>query len=116
MATILLVDFNLTLSQFRLLWCLKDGKPQTATRLSVALGITKATTTALLQDLTRADLLTIRRNSEDGRSVLVGLSAAGKERLREALEGLAAVERTLSRKLTPGVAKALDQFDLKEDK
>lgn len=112
----LLVDYKLTLSQFRLLWLLKDGEPQTATRLSVALGVTKATTTALLQDLTNADLLTITRNPEDLRSVLVGLNAAGKKRLRKTLGGLSAMERTLGRRLTPGVVEALHRLDLGEDK
>ncbi len=108
----LLVDYGLTLSQFRLLLLLKNGEPQTATRLSVVLGITKATTTALLQDLTNADLITVSRNPEDRRSVLVSLSTAGRKRLREALDGLSALERMLGRKLTPGVAEALDRLNL----
>ena len=106
----LLVDYELTLSQFRLLLLLKDGKPQTATRLSAALGITKATTSALLQELTAGGRITIARNPEDRRSVLVGLSAAGKKRLRAALDGVSALERALRRKPTPGVAEALERL------
>ena len=105
----LLVDYELTLSQFRLLLLL-DGEPQTATRLSAALGITKATTSALLQELTAGGRITIARNPEDRRSVLVGLSAAGKKRLRAALDGVSALERALRRKPAPGVAEALERL------
>lgn len=73
----LFVDYKLTLSQFRLL-LLKDGKAQTATRLNIALGITKATTIALLQELTAAGFITVTRNPEDRRSVLVDRSAAAR--------------------------------------
>lgn len=111
----LLVDYKLTLSQFRLLLLLESGKPQTATRLSTALGITKATTTALLQELVNADLIATAPNPEDRRSILVRLSNTGKKRLREALEGLSAMERMLGRKLTPDVTEALNQFNLKQD-
>jgi DNA-binding MarR family transcriptional regulator len=106
----LLVDYELTLSQFRLLLLLKDGEPQTATRLSAALGITKATTSALLRELTAGGRITITRNPEDYRSVLVELSAAGKKRLRAALDGVSALERALRRKPIPGVAEALERL------
>jgi DNA-binding MarR family transcriptional regulator len=112
--TALLVDYELTLSQFRLLLLLKDGEPQTATRLSAALGITKATTSALLQELTAGGRITIARNPEDRRSVLVGLSAAGKKRLRAALDGVSALERALRRKPIPGVAEALERLGQKD--
>ena len=111
----LLVDYKLTLSQFRLLLLLENGKPQTATRLSTALGITKATTTALLQELVNADLITTVSNPEDRRSILVRLSNTGKKRLRDALEGLSTMERLLGRKLTPDVTEALNRFNLKQD-
>ena len=111
----LLVDYKLTLSQFRLLLLLEDGNPQTATRLSTALGITKATTTALIQELVSDDLIATSPNPDDRRSILVRLSNAGKKRLREALEGMSAMERMLGRKLTPGVTEALNQFNLKQD-
>lgn len=111
----LLVDHGLTLSQFRLLLLLKNGEPQTATRLSTALGITKATTTALLHELVDADLIATASNPDDRRSILVKLNNAGKKRLREALEGLSAMERTLGRKLTPDVTEALNQFNLNQD-
>jgi len=110
-----LVDHGLTLSQFRLLLLLKDGEPQTATRLSVVLGITKATTTALLQDLADADLIAVARNPEDRRSVHVSLNATGNKRLREALDGLTVLERMLGRQLAPGVIEALDQLNLKNE-
>ncbi len=111
----LLVDYKLTLSQFRLLLLLENGNPQTATRLSTALGITKATTTALIQELVSADLIATSPNPDDRRSILVRLSNTGKKRLREALEGLSTMERMLGRKLTPGVTEALNQFNLKQD-
>jgi len=110
-----LVDHGLTLSQFRLLLLLKNGEPQTATRLSVALGITKATTTSLLQDLVNADLITTTANPEDRRSILVNMNNTGKKRLHEALEGLSTLERSLGRKLTPDVTEALNQFNLNQN-
>lgn len=112
----LLVDYGLTLSQFRLLLLLKNGEPQTATRLSVMLGTTKATTTALLQDLANAGLITVARNPEDHRSVSVSLSDVGKKTAtRGGVDGLSAMERMLGRKLTPGVTEALNQFNLNQD-
>lgn len=110
-----LVDHGLTLSQFRLLLLLKNGEPQTATRLSVALGITKATTTSLLQDLVNADLITTTANPEDRRSILVNMNNTGKKRLHEALEGLSTLERSLGRKLTPDVTETLNQFNLNQN-
>lgn len=110
----LLVDYKLTLSQFRLLLLLESGKPQTATRLSTALGVTKATTTVLLQELSNADLIVTASNPEDRRSILVKLTTTGKKRLREALEGLSTMERMLGRKLTPEVTEALNHFNLKQ--
>ena len=112
----LLVDYNLTLSQFRLLLLLKSGEPQTAVRLSTALGITKATTTPLLQELVNAGLVTIAPNPEDRRSILVSLSRAGKKRLREAMEGMSAMEQVLGRKIAPGMTEALNRLRLKGSK
>ena len=112
----LLVDYNLTLSQFRLLLLLKSGEPQTSVRLSTALGITKATTTPLLQELVNAGLVTIAPNPEDRRSILVSLSRAGKKRLREAMEGMSAMEQVLGRKIAPGMTEALNRLRLKGSK
>lgn len=112
----LLVDYKLTLSQFRLLLLLKNGESQTAMRLSTALGITKATTTPLLQELVNADLIAIAPNPDDRRSILVRLSKAGEKRLREATEGMSALEQVLGRKLAPKMTVALNQLRLKETK
>ncbi|MBI3545982.1 MAG: MarR family transcriptional regulator [Gammaproteobacteria bacterium] len=111
----LLVDYKLTLSQFRLLLLLDKDKPQTATRLSAMLGVTKATTTALLQELTRAELIAASPHPEDRRSSLMRLSPAGKKRLHQALEALSDMERMLGKKLTPEITEALKQFNLKHD-
>ena len=92
---LLLRDAGLTLAQFRVLRQLDSTDPCSACTLSVKLGITKPSTTSLVQGMRALGLVAVHPHPVDRRSVLVGCTKHGIRRLEVALQNLEAMEQAL---------------------
>ncbi|WP_029041183.1 MarR family winged helix-turn-helix transcriptional regulator [Cucumibacter marinus] len=80
----LLRETGLSASQLVLLQILDDGGELTAGELATRMGITQATTTALIQKLENRGLITRRKGETDRRQVWLSLSDAGQQILARA--------------------------------
>ncbi|WP_431955795.1 MarR family winged helix-turn-helix transcriptional regulator [Nocardia lijiangensis] len=98
--------FGLSTGRYRLLAHLEDcDGEQSPSQLAAALGITRATVTGLIDTLEKEKLVCRTRSGEDGRSVMVVLTARGAGRLREmAPEHFARLQAMVSA-LTPDERK-----------
>jgi DNA-binding MarR family transcriptional regulator len=107
--SLLLVDTGLTFSQFRLMRYLVNGEKPSASQLSVRLGITKASVTAQLKELERSGLIALAPNPVDKRSVLVSLTATGKDRMEMTLKNILRLDKSVDETLVEAVAKAAER-------
>jgi DNA-binding MarR family transcriptional regulator len=80
----LLRETGLSASQLVLLQILDDGGELTAGELATRMGITQATTTALIHKLENRGLVTRRKGETDRRQVWLALSEAGHQILARA--------------------------------
>lgn len=79
---------GLTPSQLIFLQMLDDGRPKTAGEIAARMGITQATTTALIHKLEAQRLVVRRKGETDRRQVWLTLSDAGREILTIAPDGV----------------------------
>ena len=86
----LMRETGLTPSQLIFMQLLEDGREQTAGYIAGSMGITQATTTALLQRLEARGMIQRRRLEIDRRQVWLSLTPAGQKALRIAPDGLQA--------------------------
>ena len=84
----LMRDTGLTPSQLIFMQMLDNGQEQTAGYVAGRMGITQATTTALLQKLESLGMIQKRRGEKDRRQVLLSLTEAGSKVLSIAPEGV----------------------------
>lgn len=75
----MLSEFGLTYPQYLVLLALWDHKAMTVGELGKSLALESNTLTPLLKRMEAAGLLARRRSDEDERSVIVKLTAAGRE-------------------------------------
>ena len=83
----LMRETGLTPSQLIFMQILDGGQEQTAGYVAGRMGITQATTTALLQKLEGLGMIQKRRGEKDRRQVLLSLTEAGRKVLDIAPEG-----------------------------
>ncbi len=107
LSMLLLAEHGMSISQFRLLLPLLPNTGLTASQLCTTLGITKASGSILIQELTRAGVVAVTPNPEDRRSIVIRLTPEGKNRMRAAETGIAALEKTLARQIPDNTVKAL---------
>lgn len=84
----LMRETGLTPSQLIFMQMLDNGQEQTAGYVAGRMGITQATTTALLQKLESLGMIQKRRGEKDRRQVLLSLTEAGRKVLAIAPEGV----------------------------
>jgi DNA-binding MarR family transcriptional regulator len=84
----LMRETGLTPSQLIFMQMLDNGQEQTAGYVAGRMGITQATTTALLQKLEGLGMIQKRRGEKDRRQVLLSLTEAGRKVLTIAPEGV----------------------------
>ncbi|WP_433664413.1 MarR family winged helix-turn-helix transcriptional regulator [Nocardia sp. CA-128927] len=76
--------FGLSTGRYRLLADLEDWDGEKSpSQLAASLGVTRATVTGLIDGLEQEGLVCRRASAEDGRAVVVVLTARGAQRLRE---------------------------------
>ncbi|WP_040815314.1 MarR family winged helix-turn-helix transcriptional regulator [Nocardia concava] len=76
--------FGLSTGRYRLLAALEDADGELSpSHLAGVLGVTRATVTGLIASLEQQGLACRRASAEDGRSVMVVLTARGAQKLRE---------------------------------
>ncbi|MGV9665302.1 MarR family winged helix-turn-helix transcriptional regulator [Nocardia niigatensis] len=76
--------FGLSTGRYRLLADLEDaGGEKSPSQLAVSLGVTRATVTGLIDGLEQQGLVCRRASAEDGRAVMVVLTARGAQNLRD---------------------------------
>jgi DNA-binding MarR family transcriptional regulator len=96
------VEGQLTLAQYYLLLPLAGRQPSmTPSQLADRAGIAPPTATRLLDGLERAGIVQRARPAHDRRSVLVSLTAEGRERLLRRRREIAARRRRLYERLEP---------------
>ncbi|WP_338722059.1 MarR family winged helix-turn-helix transcriptional regulator [Devosia sp. XK-2] len=83
----LMRETGLTPSQLIFMQMLDNGQEQTAGYVAGKMGISQATTSALLQKLESLGMIQRRRGEKDRRQVLLSLTAAGHKVLAIAPEG-----------------------------
>lgn len=79
---------GLTPSQLIFLQMLDDGREKTAGEIAARMGITQATTTALIHKLEDQGYVTRRKGEADRRQVWLALSGKGQDVLKIAPDGL----------------------------
>lgn len=84
----LMRETGLTPSQLIFMQMLDNGQEHTAGYVAGRMGITQATTTALLQKLETLGMIQKRRGEKDRRQVLLSLTEAGRKVLAIAPEGV----------------------------
>ena len=84
----LMSETGLTPSQLIFMQMLDGEDEQTAGYVATRMGITQATTTALLQKLETAGMIQRRRGEKDRRQVLLSLTEAGRKVLAIAPDGV----------------------------
>lgn len=87
-AKVLIRETGLTPSQLILLQLLDDGRERTAGDIAGRMGITQATTTALINKLLQRELIVRRRGEADRRQVWLSLTEAGRKVLAIAPDGV----------------------------
>ncbi|WP_405497205.1 MarR family winged helix-turn-helix transcriptional regulator [Nocardia sp. NBC_00511] len=76
--------FGLSTGRYRLLAALEDEDGELApSQLAEVLGVTRATVTGLIDGLEQQGLVCRRASAEDGRALIVVLTARGADKLRE---------------------------------
>ena len=101
---------GLRLPQYRVLNLLQQAETLTVTALSRKLRITRATASALANELLDAGLTVSSRNQADRRSFYMRLSETGQARLELAKKNIAGVQANMERKLNPEMIDALNEF------
>ncbi|QEE19747.1 MarR family transcriptional regulator [Youhaiella tibetensis] len=84
----LMRETGLTPSQLIFMQILEGGQEVTAGQVASRMGITQATTTALLQKLESAGMIQRRRGERDRRQVFLSLTESGKKALAIAPDGV----------------------------
>ncbi|MRH88369.1 MarR family transcriptional regulator [Nocardia sp. SYP-A9097] len=112
--------FGLSTGRYRLLADLEDaGGEKSPSQLASGLGVTRATVTGLIDGLEQQGLVCRRASAEDGRAVVVVLTARGAQQLRDMAPGhfsrlqsmvgtLTRAERTTFLELLERVDKGMD--------
>lgn len=108
--TSILIDSGLSLSQFRILLHLSRNSIIIASDLSVRLNITRASISALINELQRANLITTVRNKKDRRSSFIQLSENGRKRLNDAMENIQVMAKQISKQLPKEMIRTLNCF------
>lgn len=85
---VLMRDTGLSPSQLILLQLLDDGRERTAGEVATRMGITQATTTALIHKLENRGLIQRKRGQADRRQVWISLTDAGRQVLAIAPDGV----------------------------
>ncbi|MFI6041852.1 MarR family winged helix-turn-helix transcriptional regulator [Nocardia sp. NPDC051321] len=76
--------FGLSTGRYRLLADLEDADGEKSpSQLATSLGVTRATVTGLIDGLAQQGLVCRRASAEDGRAVVVVLTARGAQQLRD---------------------------------
>ncbi|MBE9516294.1 MAG: MarR family transcriptional regulator [Proteobacteria bacterium] len=106
----ILSEAGLTLAQLRLMRQIIESEPVASSRLSDALGITRASITGQIKDLEKLGYTASNPNPEDGRSSLISLSSQGRQRLESVLQRVAKLETLLDDALLAPLAQTLNQL------
>jgi len=101
---------NLRPVEFTLLTLLADNGPVAQKALAAKLSVAAPNLTVILNRLTARDLISTSRNELDGRSVLVGLSAAGKGLQAKAWQASKSMESEVLSTLSPAEQKTLQSL------
>ena len=100
-ATGALTGSGLTLAQYHLIEPLRRGGALTVSELAVGAGVAAPTATRMLDALVRDGLVTRRPAVHDRRAVLIALTGAGREAVREAGRRVEEVRARVRDQLTP---------------
>ena len=100
-------DAQLTSVQFSALCALRDGGPQSQGELVKATGVDQATIRGIIERLNARRLVVLSKDSVDGRKVIVSLSAAGAEMLKQMIPRAEEITELTFGSLNPGERMAL---------
>jgi DNA-binding MarR family transcriptional regulator len=92
-----LVNEDLTMAQYVHLRTLKEEGPITQSELSAQMGIEKASSTRVLDELEQKKLILRERQKSDRRVIVVSLSDHGLEKIEEVMRSARQVAETASR-------------------
>lgn len=101
---------GLRVPQFRLLDAVAEAGQATVTEMSVALNITRATASVMVNDLIRSGSVAAVDNHSDRRSFYVRLTEDGLHRLQSARNDLSVLTDKLSKRYPGEVVQVLNEF------
>lgn len=108
--TLALLYAGLRLPQYRAMVFLQNAGKITVGDLSRHLNVSRATTSVLISELTRAGIVNTVSNRSDKRSFYISLTETGLKRLEFAKAEIRLVEEKISRKMDARVVEMLNQF------
>lgn len=100
-------DSELTSVQFSTLCALRDKGPQSQSELVKATGVDQATIRGIIERLKARRLVSLAKDSVDGRKVIVALTAAGVAMLDRMIPRAAEITELTFGSLNPGERMAL---------
>ena len=100
-------DSELTSVQFSTLCALRDKGPQSQSELVKATGVDQATIRGIIERLKARRLVSLAKDSVDGRKVIVALTAAGVTMLDQMIPRAAEITELTFGSLNPGERMAL---------
>lgn len=100
-------DSELTSVQFSTLCALRDNGPQSQGELVKATGVDQATIRGIIERLKARRLVTLAKDSVDGRKVIVSLTNAGTDILARMIPRAAEITELTFGSLNPGERMAL---------
>jgi len=104
------IDPGVTLSQFRALDIISNHPMIRPSELSNLLGITRASTSAILRDLETAELIEQLPDSKDKRSSLIKNTEYGEKRLDVCYQNLEILDKKLFKKNIQSVTELIKLF------
>lgn len=101
---------GLRVPQFRLLEALAEAGQATVTEMSERLGITRATASVMINELTRSGSVAVIENPRDRRSFHIRLTELGSNKLNVARSDLGVLRQKISNKYSPETIRVLNEF------
>lgn len=108
--TVSLMYSGLRIWQFRLLETISKTEQSTVTEMSKALRVTRASASAMINELIDAGILVADEHPSDRRSFHVRLTDLGRDKLNVARKDLSVLQSQLSKKYPAQMLKMLNEF------
>ena len=111
--TVALMYAGLRVPQFRLLDLIEQCEEATVTTMSKRMGVTRASTSVMINELIRAGIVAVDENPTDRRSFHLRLTDLGRNKLTVARSDMAVMQNKISGRYSEEMLRVLMEFSHK---